>query len=224
MKKKQILVTTATMMILSISLTACSSGSESGKNSSSQNAKVSGHVTAASEKTNETASKDKKEVKKKNTDTLEIGDNSVKILKQKSDKVDFSDNSWPLADIAINNIKILKVEPFVTNEESGTKAEGIIVLHVSIKGNGDIKAYPEQGTLITSDGQQVEGDYIHAKGYKIGWDGSIAKGVKTEGDIIFPLEKLDNINNIKSLRLKFDGWSDSDDDNRKDYDITMDYK
>lgn len=139
--------------------------------------------------------------------------------------------------------KIITVKPLrikaseLTGESSSSKnkseskskamnfGQGDMVGNGDMVANRDITSYPDQGTVITSDGQQIDAALNTVKGYKENFGGDIAKGVTKEGDIMAPVEKLNNVSDIKSLRLKFDGSYDTDnyedDNSQHDYDITL---
>lgn len=178
--------------------------------------KASGHTTTQTEKGTKSSS---------NKDTLDINYDNHKILDQKSYDVSFNDNSWQPANIKVSKVSIFKLNPYTSDDDSNTKSEGYIIIHMSVAANRDITTYPDQGTLVTNDGQQVDAVLDTVKGYKENWAGEISKGVTKQGDILFPIEKLSKISDMKTLRLKFDAYYDTDnyeDENAQhDYDITL---
>lgn len=121
----------------------------------------------------------------------------------------------------IDRIRIAKIKPFKDTEEKNTVYNGIVLVHFSVTAQRDINFYPTQGTLVTSDGQQVEANMYSSDSF----DDEIAKGATKSGNVLFALTKLDNPKDLKTLRLKWDANYDTDnydDDNSSHtYDVTV---
>ncbi|GAB5056274.1 hypothetical protein COSHB9_06610 [Companilactobacillus alimentarius] len=194
-------------------------GGNSDSSDKSSSNKASGHSTTEVEKGN------KKSSSKSNNKVLNIDYTDRTVLDQKNYNLSFTDTSWQPETIKVTKVQVFKMKPFVYDDSSKAKAQGFIIIHMAITANRDITSYPDQGTVITSDGQQIDAALNTVKGYKENFGGDIAKGVTKEGDIMAPVEKLNNVSDIKSLRLKFDGSYDTDnyeDENAQhDYDITL---
>lgn len=192
-------------------------GNSNSSDDSSSN-KASGHTTTATEKGNSNS-------KTSNSKTLKIDYSNKTILSQKNYKLSFVDNSWQPATIKVTKVNVYKMKPFVYDDSSKAKAQGFIIIHMAVTANRDITTYPDQGTVVTSDGQQMDATLSDVEGYKSNFAGDISKGVTKEGDVMVPIEKLENVNDIKTLRLKFDGSYDTDDyedeNAQHDYDITL---
>lgn len=152
---------------------------------------------------------------------IKFEDKNLNILDKKKYNLDFSDNSWPGATTKIESVEVIKTDPFVFNDSTNAKAQGIIIAHLSLLPSKDIYAYTGTATLITNNGQQIETEYYSVKNYQENPDGSIANGVTKSGDLIFPIEKLDQVKDINSLRLKFSVEDDNDSDDNYDYDFTI---
>lgn len=191
-------------------------GNSNSSDDSSSN-KASGHTTTATEKGNETSQNNEK--------TLNIDYTDRTILKQKNYNLSFTDTSWEPETVKVNKVQVFKMKPFVYDDSSKAKAQGFVIIHMALTANRDITSYPDQGTVVTNDGQQIDASLMTVKGYKENFGGEIAKGATKEGDIMVPVEKLENVNDIKTLRLKFDGSYDTDDyedeNAQHDYDITL---
>jgi len=191
-------------------------GNRSSSDSKDTSSNASGHTTTQAEKGSAT---------KKNKNILKINYQDRTVLEKKDFKLSFSDNSWNAASVQINKVSILKLKPFKNDDSAKTNVQGFIIIHMSVTPNRDITTYPDQGTLVTSDGQQIDAQLSTVEGYKENWAGDIAKGVKKDGDIMFPIEKMSDINDIKNLRVKFNGYYDTDnyeDTNANhDYDMTL---
>lgn len=193
---------------------ALSGGSDDTKESN-----ATAHTTTSAEKGN---SKNRTD----NSNSLTIDYNKVPIISEKTYKLSVSDTTWNSASVSISSTRVIKVKPFEYNSESGKKAEGLIILNVAVKPSRDLTAtFPDQGTIITNDGQQQEAIMPSMKGVTTNWGGDIANGANKSGDVIFPLEKLNNISDIKSLRYKFNASYDTDDyedeNSNHNYDLTI---
>lgn len=182
-----------------------------------------------------TASKTKKTTKEKkdtnllinNSEFKKLADNTVdseetKVVAQKDYSLDFTDDSWAEMKVKVDKVSILKVDDF--EDFSGNKPEGFIILHLSLFDlTRDVTAYPQQGTILTSDGEQTDGSYSLDA-----WDGDLMKGAKKEGYAAYELKKLDNVESVKNIRFTFNANYDTDDfdDNNAfhDYDMTIDLK
>ncbi|RHW51397.1 hypothetical protein DS831_04505 [Bombilactobacillus bombi] len=208
---------------LAIILFAAHSGSNTSGSSNSSDTKTekaTGHTTTSEEKGNITSNQ------KAKGNSLEIEDESTPVLSKKIYKLNFSDSNWNAATVKVNKVSVFKVKPFVYDSESKKKAEGIIILNISVKANRDISnTYPDQGTVITDDGQQQEAQLLSITGYTTNWGGDIAKDATKTGDVIIPVEKLNKTDQFKSLRYKFNSSYDTDDyddeNANHDYDITI---
>lgn len=205
------------VVVVIIAIAALSGGKDD--TSSNKNSTANGHSTTDVEKGNS-----KNDNSSSNYLTIDYA--KVPIISEKDYKLSITDNSWNSAAISVSNARIVKVEPFEYDSQSGKKAQGLVILHVSVKPSRDLdSAYPDQSTLITSDGQQVDAIIPSIKGLTLNWGGEIANGVDKSGDVVFPIEKLSTVSDIKSLRYKFSASYDTDDyddeNYNHDYDMTI---
>ena len=137
-----------------------------------------------------------------NSNSLTIDYNKVPIISEKDLQTFRIWHYLELGFCSISSARVIKVKPFEYNSESGKKAEGLIILNVAVKPSRDLTAtFPDQGTIITNDGQQQEAIMPSMKGVTTNWGGDIANGANKSGDVIFPLEKLNNISDIKSFKI-----------------------
>lgn len=132
-----------------------------------------------------TASKTKNQTKEKkdtnllinNSEFKKLADNTVdsdktKVVAQKDYSLDFTDDSWAEMKVKVDKVSVLKVDRF--EDFSGNKPESFIILHLSLFDLAhDVTAYPQQGTTLTSEGEQTDGSYSLDA-----WDGDIMKGAK----------------------------------------------
>ncbi|WP_133620431.1 hypothetical protein [Paenilisteria rocourtiae] len=102
-------------------------------------------------------------------------------------------------------------------DENNLTTNGLVSVHFSIDNTSthDFTTFPDQAELVV-DSQQVDADLNNSD--HIG--GSIYKGVKKEGDIHFFVPEINDVNNIKELRLK---WLSSDQNahDTKEHDIVI---
>ncbi|WP_010623601.1 hypothetical protein [Companilactobacillus versmoldensis] len=163
-----------------------------------------------------------------NGNSLNIDDKKVGVIDYKEFPVTLTDSSWQNASMKINSVKVFKIEPYEYDDTSKAKAQGMVIINMDISAYRDISTYPEQGTLITNDGQQSDGAFFFIKGFKNDLDGDIGKGVHKQGDLFFPIDKLTSISDLTKIRLQFDASYETDDEDDEDYshdyDINLELK
>lgn len=96
-------------------------------------------------------------------------------------------------------------------EEITTSAVGV-QFKIENTTEGKFVTYPDQATLVTSTGEQVEADMIYSE--DIG--GEIDKGVIKEGDVIFYL-KRGNADKIEWVKLSWNGNTGGETDSDVEY-------
>lgn len=115
--------------------------------------------------------------------TVDYDDYNVKS--SKIYKVDYSNNDWDEADVKINKVTVYKLaKPYKFDSANDGKYDinGFIKLDMTIKANGDISIYPQQGTaVIGSEQEEAVGE---------SWDGDINKVLKNPAKFIFQLKIL----------------------------------
>lgn len=181
--------------------------------------KASGHVTTSKERGNQAK-------KASSINNEKSDDNSIVVIAKKNYRPNFTDKSWNAANVTINSVNIFKVKPYVYDSVSKKKAEGMIVLNVTVKANRDLdSSYPDQGTVITDNGQQQDASLDAISGYTTNWGGEVANGASKTGDVIVPFEKMNDPSSIHSIRFKFHSsykTDNAEDDNANhEYDITI---
>ncbi|MFS7206660.1 hypothetical protein AB6831_04035 [Carnobacterium divergens] len=148
------------------------------------------------------------------------GASDAMLVDEKNYDVNWNDNSWSGVNISIDKVSIIKVDNF--KDYSDNEYQGFVLVHFNLDNTErDISIFPEQGTLVTDLGEQTEGNYEIDH-----WAGDILKGSKKEGYASYPLAKLDDVNEIKSIRLKWSGHYNTDDyddnNSHKEYDVSID--
>ena len=188
-------------IILMISLIGGSKDRSESK--ADQSSGVTAHNTTDTEKgTSESTNS------KKASPSVTVDDEKYAISDKKAYKVNYSDSNWASAKIGVDKVtvyKLAKPHQFESSEDGKF-----------------INAYPTQGTVIYSNGEQHDADSLE------NWDGEIAKGVTKAGDVTLPIQKLNSAGSLKTLRYKFDAdyETDNDDDENSDhtYDFTLNFK
>lgn len=205
-------------IILMISLIGGSKDRSESK--ADQSSGVTAHNTTDTEKgTSESTNS------KKASPSVTVDDEKYAISDKKAYKVNYSDSNWASAKIGVDKVtvyKLAKPHQFESSEDGKFNIEGYVRLHFSVSPTRDINAYPTQGTVIYSNGEQHDADSLE------NWDGEIAKGVTKAGDVTLPIQKLNSAGSLKTLRYKFDAdyETDNDDDENSDhtYDFTLNFK
>ncbi|MBC2115732.1 hypothetical protein [Listeria booriae] len=130
---------------------------------------------------------------------------------------------WKGLKTSITDVSVVKMEKSEM-ESMGLTGDGLIGVKFTLENSGemDFNTYPDQATILV-DGQQIEASMVASD--NIG--GEILKGAKKEGVVAFEVPKLDDVNAIKQLRLKWSANYDTEnyeEDFSHDYDITLDLK
>ena len=137
-----------------------------------------------------------------------------------------ADTSWSAATADVNNVTVYKVESGYTygSKRGGKKVQGIVAINVKVKALKDITVNMDSATVSIPNI-----DEQHDVETKEDWDDQ-DKGISKSGTLYVPIYKLNKINNVKSLRLKFDCQQQDNndsidaDDFDHTYDMTIDLK
>ncbi|MEC2275450.1 hypothetical protein ACFVIX_22620 [Bacillus subtilis] len=108
----------------------------------------------------------------------------------------------------------------VVKEPMDSGAQGAIAVHFVIDNESekDISTFPNQGTLLTNTKEQIDASLLLSE--DVG--GEIMSGAKKEGFVLYPIKKLNDPNDIKSIRVKWDLWPDKDvSTNVHEFDVTL---
>ncbi|MDM5143863.1 hypothetical protein ICE98_00935 [Lactococcus lactis] len=99
--------------------------------------------------------------------------------------------------ISVDKVDIIKVSGY--KDYSDDEYQGFAVVHYNIDNTQqDVTAYPEQADVSTNTGLQTSGNYEMEH-----FAGDLMKGTKTSGYAAYPLKELNDVNDIKSLRINF---------------------
>lgn len=136
------------------------------------------------------------------------------------------DTSWSAANAKANSVTVYKIEKgYSYGSKRGRKStQGMLAINVKVKALKDITVNMDSATVsIPSIDEQ------HDVETKEDWDDQ-DKGISKSGTLYVPIYKLNKINNVKSLRLKFDCQQQDNndsidaDDFDHTYDMTIDLK
>ncbi|MGP4070157.1 hypothetical protein [Halobacillus sp. B29] len=119
--------------------------------------------------------------------------------------------------------KVVVTEEAPTMEDENAK-ESAVGVKFKMENTTDHKftTYPDQATLVTSTGEQVEADMFMSDSL----GGEIDKGVIKEGNIIWYLERGE-AKSIEWIKMEWDARNGSEDelsDDRKDYEVELQLK
>lgn len=198
-------------------------------NDSFKSSENSSKVEKTSGKASVSESKESKKTKKSDSNLLidsqykEIADqngaDTAVLVADKSYSVTWSDNSWAGLNISVDKVDIIKVSGY--KDYSDDEYQGFAVVHYNIDNSQqDVTAYPEQADVSTNTGLQTSGNYEMEH-----FAGDLMKGTKTSGYAAYPLKELNDVNDIKSLRINFSASYETDnyddDNSNHTYDFTL---
>lgn len=165
MNKK--ILTLITAGILSVSLSACSSGEV-------EKEEASGNDQTKQEQTND-----------KNDNTKKGIVYSVEGATTEDSKITQTIKEVSVFDNMTDAVKSYGQDEMVVNDENKDKVT--VVVKFEIKNDNDfmICTYPAQATIITNTGEQKEADLLASESF----DGDIFEGVTKEGHVLFNLDK-----------------------------------
>lgn len=104
-----------------------------------------------------------------------------------------------------DNVEFRIDQVSIVKQDLESDDQGIIGVHFIIdnKSNKDISTYPTQSTLLTNTREQIKAS-VNSENF----DGDIMSGAKTDGFVLFPVKKLSKLEDINSVRVKWNFWPD----------------
>lgn len=131
---------------------------------------------------------------------------SIEVQGKQDYSTNFNDNSWAGVNLNIDRVSVVKTTDI--KDYSDNQYNGFVAVHYNIDNTQqDVSIYPNQATIVTDYGEQVDDGGVF--NYN-SWDGDFMKGTKKDGWGIYPLSKLPDASSIKSLRLKIDSSYETD--------------
>ena len=124
--------------------------------------------------------------------------------------------------VSKDNVKFSIDQVSIVKQDLESGDQGMIGVHFIIdnKSNKDISTYPSQGTLLTNTREQIDAS-VHSENF----DGDIMSGAKTDGFVLFPVQKLSKPEDINSVRVKWDFWPDKNtSEGLKELDAQLSFK
>lgn len=216
---KKSIVSSISVLALSLILFGCGSSNDADSSSSKTQQTTKSHATTDKEKGTDKAESTKEEEKtekEKAGKTLELDDETYKLSDVKTFNVGYEDANWSAAKVNVDKVEINTLEEpteYETLDEDKIEIKGFARIHMSVTPSRDIDFYPTQGTIVAGSEQE---EATEAES----WDGEINNGVDQDGWISFPLK---NVDDIDSIRFKFDADYEQDDDD-EDYDENSDHE
>ncbi|WP_125574385.1 DUF805 domain-containing protein [Levilactobacillus huananensis] len=146
---------------------------------------------------------------------LTLQDSQVQLSQEHTYPITYQNKSWAKSIFAIDKVVVAKTAKPVKldNSDKQQAFNGVIAVHFKIKAGRDIAAYPTQATLNTNLGQQVNSDMSLSDTF----DGDLNKGTSQAGNVYFLLPNLKSAASITSIRLKWDAFYDTNDENDNDF-------
>ncbi|MHC5268704.1 hypothetical protein ACYSNO_05880 [Enterococcus sp. LJL98] len=145
------------------------------------------------------------------------GNENPKIKFESEYHTDWHDDSWEDVDFKIDKLKVVEVDKFKGDEEKHYK--GLFAIHYTLenKGKEEVKIHPDSAKIVLTDGTEI--DASHFSDY---WEDVFSKDKKKDGYIHFKFDKVDEIDKIKEIHVKFDGrYKDNDDKDKVDHEYNV---
>lgn len=128
-----------------------------------------------------------------------LGDGHVTITDNRTYYFGDSDTSWSPAKIIVNNVEVAKTKQFtVTSGGQSKQYQGIIAINIDTKAVKDVSTYYTQGTVVTSDGQQLDAEPTFSD-----IKSDVYAGAKTNGNVIFLVPKLRTASSLFNIKYIF---------------------
>lgn len=141
------------------------------------------------------------------------------VLKRAEYKADFSED-WNGLITSIDKVVVVELSD-EEKENSMLENNFVVQVYYKITNNGDkdFNTYPDQGIMVI-EGQQVDSEMFGSD--SIG--GEIMKGVTKEGLVTYSVPKIENVDAVKDIRLKWSADYDTDswdEEFHKEFDVTF---
>jgi hypothetical protein len=210
---KQWLLWVIVVVLAIVIIAAFGGGSNSGSDSSSSDTDTSSSAKDSSSEAQSSSA----------TSSINIGSESIDVSDAINYKPNYNDSSWANSTFDINKITVYKTDGSYTYGSGSDKSDlqGIIKVHFKINAGRDITTYPTQATLSTDNGQQLDANTYDSDDF----DGDLDSGTNTEGDVYFYVPKMKAASEIRTIRIKWDGYYDTDDyedeNSSHDFDATI---
>ncbi|MGX6970896.1 hypothetical protein [Vagococcus bubulae] len=146
------------------------------------------------------------------------GDNDPKVKLEAKYDTDWQDKSWENVDFKIDKVKIVEVDKYKDKENNEYK--GLMSMDFTLKNDGkeDVSIHPSDAVLVLKDGTEITGK--HFRDY---WEDVFAKDKQKDGHVYFAFDKLDQADQVKEIKLTFDGHKKGDDSDKVEhtYDVKL---
>lgn len=127
------------------------------------------------------------------------GNEEPKVKTEVEYATNWSNKEWDGIVFDINRVKVVEVEQFRDESETGYK--GLLALRYTLANKEDeISVHPNDATIILNNGKEIKA--THFADY---WEDVFAKNEKKTGYVHFKFDEIEDIKQIKSIKLSFDG-------------------
>lgn len=146
------------------------------------------------------------------------GENDPKVKLEAKYDTDWQDKSWENVDFKIGKVKIVEVDKYKDKENNEYK--GLMSMDFTLKNDGkeDVSIHPSDAVLVLKDGTEITGK--HFRDY---WEDIFAKDKQKDGHVYFTFDKLEQADQVKEIKLTFDGHKKGDDSEKVEhtYDVKL---
>ena len=152
--------------------------------------------------------------------SVTLGGKSYKYTEKKTYNVNNTDSSWAdYADLTVKKVTLYRLATSQKISYSNESGNTIVVFDLSITAKKDVNPLLSISTLSVN-GKQAEAASVGSSSFT----GDINSGVTTDGSLYYIFDSNDSLDNFtKGLRWKGKIFpADSNDDNTKEYDLTLD--
>jgi len=130
---------------------------------------------------------------------------------------DWSDSSWENVDFTIDKAKLVEVDKIKDKDDNSFK--GVLALHYTLENKSDeeVSIHPDKATVVLNDGTEIDGsafiDY---------WEDVFAKDKKKDGYVHFKFTKIDQVDNVKNIKMTFKGHKKGSEETKVEHEYNVD--
>ncbi|WP_373879861.1 hypothetical protein [Levilactobacillus brevis] len=154
--------------------------------------------------------------------SVELEDGTeLTITDSKNYKTNYGDTSYNGSDLEVTNVTVAKTKPFTYSDDDNATEHGFIVVSGKFTaGSKDQSFLDNEAVINTSDGQQIDIDYMDSKLID-----DINSGATKKFSQVYMLSNISSTSQFSSLRLKMETSPQNvDDEDWHTYDFTLNLK
>ena len=151
--------------------------------------------------------------------TIQLSDGTdVDIKKQQGFETNYGDTSYNGSDLEITSVNVTTTKPFTYDDSDGDTEHGYLVVNGKFTaGSKDLSFLDNEAVINTSDGQQINIDYMDSKLID-----DINSGATKKFNQVYMIPDISSTSQFSSLRLKMDvSPQNLDDEDDHTYDFTL---